>query len=87
MMRYLKGTTDLGINYGRDHGYRLYGYMDSTWAGSDADKKSTSDGCYCLGSTMISWFSLVFLSVQLNQSTLQLALLFGNPYGFGKMMS
>ena len=27
------------------------------WAGSVLDKKSTSGGCYCLGSTMISWFS------------------------------
>ena len=30
VMRYLKGTTDLGIYYGRDHDYILYAYMDST---------------------------------------------------------
>ena len=26
---YLKGTIDLGLYYGRDHNYRLYGYTDS----------------------------------------------------------
>ena len=29
VMRYLKGTIDLGLYYGRDHDYRLYGYTDS----------------------------------------------------------
>ena len=87
MMRYLKGTTDLGLYYGRDHDYRSYGYTDLDWEGSTADRKSTSGGCYFLGSTMISWFSPVLLSVQLKQSTLQLAPLFGKPYGFIKMMS
>ena len=56
-MRYLKGTTDLGLYYGRDHDYILYGYTDSNWVGSAAYKKSTSSGCYGLGSAMISWFS------------------------------
>ena len=31
VMRYLKGTIDLGLYYGRDHDYNLYGYMDSDW--------------------------------------------------------
>ena len=82
VMRYLKGTIDLGIYYGRDHDYRLYGYTDSAWVGSAVEKKRTSGGCYCLGSAMISWFSPMLLSVQLNQSTLQLNPLYGKPYGF-----
>ena len=57
VMRYLKGTIDLGLYYGRDHHYDLHGYTDSNWVGSAADRKSTSGGCYCLGSAMISWFS------------------------------
>ena len=86
-MRYLKGTIDLGLYYGRDHDYNLHGYTDSDWVGSVADRKSTSGRCYCLGSVTISWFSPVLLSVQLKQSTFQLASLFGKPYGFRKMMS
>ena len=65
-MRYLKGSIDFGIYYVRDHDYRLYGYIDSDWAGSAADRKSTSGGCYCLGSAMISWFSKKQSSVALN---------------------
>ena len=66
VMRYLKGTTNLGHYYGRDHDYRLYGYMDSTWAGSAVDMKNTSNGCYGLGSIMISWFSKKHSSVALS---------------------
>ena len=87
VMRYLKGTIDFGLYYVRDHDYRLYRYTDSDWVGSVADRKSTLDGCYCLGSTMISWFSQVFLSIQLKKSTWKLSPLFGKPYGFEKMMS
>ena len=64
-MRYLKGMIELGYYYGRDHEYRLYGYMDADWDGSVSDKKSTSGGCYSLGSAMISWFSRKQSSVAL----------------------
>ena len=57
VMRYLKGTIDFGIYYDGNHDYRLYGYTDADWAGSVPDRKSTSGGCYSLGSAMISWFS------------------------------
>ena len=57
VMRYLKGTIDLVLYYGRDHDYNLYGYTNSDWVGSVSNRKSTSGRCYCLGSTMISWFS------------------------------
>ena len=56
MMRNLKGTIDFGLYYDGNHDYRLYGYTDADWARSVSDKKSTSGGCFCLGSTMISWF-------------------------------
>ena len=57
-MRCLKGTIDLGLYYGRNH--------DSDWARSTAKRKSTSSGCYCLGSTMISWFSKKQSSIALS---------------------
>ena len=43
-VRYLKGTIDFELYYDRDHDHRLYGYTDSNWAGSVADRKSTSGG-------------------------------------------
>ena len=66
VMRYLKGIIEFGLYYVIDHDYRLYGYTDSYWAGSVANKKSTSGGCYCLGSAMISWFSKKQSSVSLS---------------------
>ena len=66
VMRYLKDTIDLGLYYGRDHDCRLYGYIDSDQVGSTAYRKSTSGGLYCLGSTMISWFSKKQSSVSLS---------------------
>ena len=48
---------DLVLYYGRDHEYKLHGYTDSDWEANVVDRKSTSGGCYCLGSTMISWLS------------------------------
>ena len=60
VMRYLKSTIDLGLYYGRDH--------DLDWLGIATNRKSTSGGCYCLGSTMISWFSKKQSSVALSSA-------------------
>ena len=65
-MRYLKGTIEFGLYYDGNHDYRLYGYTDADWAGSVSDRKSTSIGCFCLGSAMISWFSRKQSSIALS---------------------
>jgi hypothetical protein len=57
VMRYLKGTLDWGLNYDGDHDFTLSGYIDSDWAGSISDRKSTSGCCFNLGLAMISWQS------------------------------
>jgi hypothetical protein len=49
VMRYLKGTLDFGICYNGDHNFRLIGYIDSNWARSVSDRKSTSGCCFSLG--------------------------------------
>ena len=36
------------------------------WAGSVSDRKSTSGGCFCLGCSMISWFSKKQSSISLS---------------------
>ena len=33
VMRYIKGMIQLGLYYGRDHDYRLYGYTYLDWVG------------------------------------------------------
>ena len=66
VIRYLKGTIDIGLYYDGSHEYRRYGYTDADWAGSVSDRKSTLGGCYSLGSAMISWFSRKQSSVSLS---------------------
>ena len=38
VMRYSKGRIEFGLYYDRDHDYRLYGYTDSDWERSAADR-------------------------------------------------
>jgi hypothetical protein len=66
VMRYLKGTMDYGLNYDGDHDFTLIGYTDANWAGSVADRKSTSRCCFSLRSAMISWQSRKQSSIALS---------------------
>jgi hypothetical protein len=66
MVRYLKGTLAFGLCYTRDHDFRLSSYIDSDWAGSVSDKKSTLGCCFSLGSSMISWQSRKQSSIALS---------------------
>ena len=47
----------MGSNTMRIKRINLEGYVDSDWAGSAIDKKSTSGCCFSMGSGVISWFS------------------------------
>ena len=40
----MRGTVDYGLKYKNDQRINLEGYVDSDWAGSAIDRKSTS-GC------------------------------------------
>jgi hypothetical protein len=66
VMRYLKGTMDYGLSYDGDHDFTLIGYTDADWAGSVADRKSTSGCCFSMGSAMISWQSRKQSSIALS---------------------
>ena len=55
-MRYLKGTVEYGLKYDTNKNINLEGYVDSYWAGSAIDRKSTSRCYISLGSSVISWF-------------------------------
>ena len=53
----LKGIVDYGLKYDANQKINLEGYVDSDWAGSAIDRKSTSGCCFSMGSGVISWFS------------------------------
>ena len=56
VVRYLRGTIDYGLKYKADQKTNLEGYVDSDWASSAIDRKSTSGCCFSMGSGVISWF-------------------------------
>ena len=41
ILRYLRGTVDYGLKYEASQKINLEGYVDSDWAGSAIDRKST----------------------------------------------
>ena len=57
ILRYLKVTVDYGLKYDANQKINLEGYVDSDWAGSAIDRKSTSGCCFSMVLGVISWFS------------------------------
>nr|KYP39127.1 Retrovirus-related Pol polyprotein from transposon TNT 1-94 [Cajanus cajan] len=57
ILRYLKGTAKLGINFYRSHNFSLLGYCDVDYAGDKWERKNTSGGFHFLGRCLVSWTS------------------------------
>lgn len=57
IVRYIAGTTELGLWFSRDTNLSLVGYTDSDWGGDLEGRRSTSGGCCFLGNNLISWHS------------------------------
>ena len=55
ILKYLKGTTNVGLWYPNEATINLKGYSDSDFAGCKLDRKSTSGNCHLLGASLISW--------------------------------
>lgn len=66
IIKYVKGTVNLGIWYSKGSNQKLVGYCDADWAGNMSDRKSTSGGCFFLGNNLISWLSKKQNSVSLS---------------------
>ena len=57
ILRYLKGTSNLGLLYRDNTPTEITGYSDADWAGDIGDRKSTSGYAFLLGGAAISWKS------------------------------
>lgn len=57
VLRYVRGTVDLGVLYKRGGDVTLLGYSDSDYAGDLDDRKSTSGYVFLLGSGVVAWSS------------------------------
>ena len=57
ILRYLRGTVEYGLKYESNQNINVESYVDSYWASSAIDRKSTSGCFFNMGSGVISWFS------------------------------
>jgi hypothetical protein len=57
ILRYVKGTLNLGLWYGRQTELNLIGFTDADFAGDRLDRKSTSVTYQFLGGSLVSWSS------------------------------
>ena len=57
VLRYLKGTSNVGILFKQDGSDKCIGYSDADWAGDTTDRKSTFGYIFMLSGGPISWSS------------------------------
>ena len=57
ILSYLKGTVDYGLKYKANQKINLEGYVDSDWAGSAINRKSTLGCHFSMGLGVISWLA------------------------------
>ncbi|KAK2990712.1 hypothetical protein RJ640_009878 [Escallonia rubra] len=55
ILRYVKGTNQLGLQIRFASSLDLYAFCDADWAGCSSSRRSTTDFCTFLGSNYISW--------------------------------
>ena len=49
ILKYLKGTMNIGLCYPKSNNFELIGFSDVDFAGCKVERKSTSDTCHFLG--------------------------------------
>jgi hypothetical protein len=57
ILKYVKGTEDLGLFYQKTNVFELAGYVNSDWCGDIDDRKSTSGYAFYIGDTTFTWLS------------------------------
>ena len=57
ILRYITGTPGQGVLYENRGHTQIVGYCYADWAGSPADRRSTSGYCVFIGGNLVSWKS------------------------------
>ena len=65
ILKYIKHTPSIGLWYPKGTSFELLGYSDLDFAGFRVDHKSTTDGCYLLGHSLVAWVSRKQISMAL----------------------
>lgn len=55
LVRYLKGTSDMGLFYSRESTTSLTAYSDADWGACDFSGRSLTGWCIFLGKSLVSW--------------------------------
>jgi len=66
IVRYVNATVNYGICFSRETNLVLAGYSDANWAGNADDRKSTSGGCFYVGTNLVAWMSRKQASISLS---------------------
>ena len=66
ILRYLKGTMDIGLWYPKCDNFELIGYSDADFASCKVERKSISDTYHFLGHSLVLWHSKKQNSVALS---------------------
>ena len=57
ILKYLKGTMNIGLWYPKSDNFELIGFSDADFSGCKVERKSTSGTCHFLGHSLVSWHS------------------------------
>ena len=66
VLRYLKGTQDLALNYSRGTTPALVAFSDADWAGDTETRKSTSGNVFLMCGAAVTWANRKQASVTLS---------------------
>ncbi|XP_062164939.1 secreted RxLR effector protein 161-like [Alnus glutinosa] len=66
IIRYVNATVNYGICFSRETNLVLARYFDADWAGNADDRRSTSGGCFYVGTNLIAWMSRKHASISLS---------------------
>ena len=55
ILRYIKGSKNLGLFYPKSKTFELMAYTDADYGRCKIDRKSTSGICYFLGKSLVTW--------------------------------
>ena len=66
IIKYVVGTCDYGLFYGKNSNLSLAGFSYSDWAGKVDDRKSTIGGCFYVGANLVAWMSKKQNSISLS---------------------
>ncbi|RVX01386.1 Retrovirus-related Pol polyprotein from transposon RE1 [Vitis vinifera] len=81
ILRYLKGTMNIGLWYLKGDNFELIGFSNADFAGCRVERKSTSGTCHFLGHSLVSWHSKKQNSVALSTAEVEYIAAGGRPVG------